>query len=89
MNRNDPTTRNMLRAVRRNFENAVPLRTYSIPWIQAGEGDLFYADAPWNARSEEALLDWLEKAEREGGKALDFQIRNTRMTISFATRQEA
>jgi hypothetical protein len=86
MNRNDPQVRRRLRLVRQDFECSTGLRTYSIPWIQAGENDLFYAEAPWrdSGGQDDAVIAWLEKAEREGGKALDLDIRNTRMTVRFA-----
>ncbi len=41
------------RRIRKSFEQATGLRTYSISWIHAEEGDLFAADAPWAPVHEE------------------------------------
>jgi hypothetical protein len=76
---------NKLRNLRRHFENAVGLRTYSISWIKANDGDLFDADAPYDDREEEAFLAWLSEGEAHGVK-LDFAIRNRRMTVKLAAK---
>jgi hypothetical protein len=73
-----------LRRVRKSFEMATGLRTYSISWINRGEKDLFEADAPWAESHHDAVLEWMTAAEAASGKSLDVDIRNTRMTIRFA-----
>lgn len=72
------------RRIRKSFEQATGLRTYSISWIHAEDGDLFAADAPWAPVHEESVLEWMIAAEQASGHALDIDIRNTRMTVKFA-----
>ena len=76
-------TPTVIQKLRRHFEQEVGLRTYSISWIKANDGDLFDAEAPTNDREEEAFLAWLAEGEAHGYK-LDFDIRNRRMTVKLA-----
>lgn len=75
-----------LKSVRRSFEEATGLRTYSIAWIDRGEKDLFEADAPWASLHDDLVLEWLITAS-ESGFELDVDIRRTRMTVRFADRE--
>lgn len=73
-------------ALRRKFSRMTGLPTYAAnKWTTGGTFD---ADAPFDAKAEADLLDFLAAAEEHGFDA-DFAIRNTRMTITLTTRQEA